>query len=33
MRIVRAMPNWIPGENAGKKVNVFYTMPVKFRLD
>jgi len=33
MRIVRAMPNWMPGENAGKKVNVFYTMPVKFRLD
>lgn len=32
-RIVKMMPNWIPGENRGKKVNVYYTLPVKFRLD
>jgi TonB family protein len=33
IRIVKMMPNWIPGENGGKKVNVYYTLPVKFRLD
>lgn len=27
-RVVAAMPNWIPGENAGKKVRVRYTIPI-----
>ena len=26
------MPNWKPGEQAGKKVNVRYTIPIKARL-
>lgn len=33
LRIVRMMPKWIPGENSGKKVSVYFTMPFKFRLD
>ena len=33
IRIVKAMPDWIPGENKGKKVSVYTTIPVKFRLD
>lgn len=31
-RIVRKMPKWTPGEQAGKKVNVRYTLPIHFRL-
>ncbi len=33
LRVVNKMPNWIPGENNGKKVKVYFTMPFKFRLD
>lgn len=29
-RVVGLMPNWIPGENAGKKVRVRYTIPINF---
>lgn len=28
VRVVSAMPNWTPGENAGKKVRVRYTIPI-----
>lgn len=31
-RVVRRMPKWIPGEQAGKKVRVRFTLPVHFRL-
>jgi len=31
-RIVKRMPKWKPGEQAGKKVNVRYTIPIKARL-
>ena len=31
-RIVRRMPKWKPGEQAGKKVNVRYTIPIKAKL-
>ncbi|NDV96825.1 hypothetical protein D0T84_18205 [Dysgonomonas sp. 521] len=31
-RIVGLMPNWIPGENKGKKVAVRYALPIKFKL-
>jgi TonB family protein len=33
LRIINKMPNWIPGENNGKKVKVYFTMPFKFRLN
>jgi TonB family protein len=32
IRIVQAMPNWIPGEQRGQKVNTRYTLPIAFRL-
>ena len=32
IRIVKSMPNWTPGEQSGKKVNVRYTIPIKFRI-
>lgn len=30
IRVVKKMPKWIPGEQAGKKVRVRYTIPIKF---
>ena len=33
MRVIRMMPDWTPGENEGKKVNVGMIFPVKFTLD
>ena len=32
IRVVNAMPQWIPGEQKGQKVNVMYTVPITFRL-
>jgi TonB family protein len=32
LRVVRNMPNWIPGKRHGEKVRVKYTIPVTFRL-
>ena len=32
VRVVKRMPKWSPGEQAGKKVNVRYTIPIKARL-
>jgi len=29
IRVVKRMPKWKPGEQAGKKVNVRYTIPIK----
>jgi protein TonB len=31
-RVVKKMPNWIPGEQNGKKVRVSYTLPISFKL-
>lgn len=33
LRVVRASPKWRPGRHRGKKVKVFVTIPVEFRLD
>ena len=33
LRVVNAMPQWIPGEQDGKKVAVYYTLPINFKLD
>jgi periplasmic protein TonB len=30
VRVLKKMPNWIPGKIAGENVSVFYTIPVKF---
>ncbi len=31
-RVVKKMPRWIPGEQAGKPVSVNFTLPIHFRL-
>ncbi len=31
LKMILKMPNWVPGENDGKKVKVYYTMPVIFQ--
>jgi len=33
IRVVKLMPEWIPGENKGKPVAVWYTLPIRFALD
>ena len=33
VRVVKMMPNWVPGKQAGKAVRVQYNMPVKFVLN
>ncbi len=30
LQMLVKMPNWIPGENDGKKVKVYYTIPIRF---
>jgi TonB family protein len=32
IRIIKLMPNWIPGEQAGKTVRVKYTLPIRAHL-
>lgn len=32
IRVVKAMPKWIPAENGGKKVDSEYWLPIDFRL-
>jgi periplasmic protein TonB len=33
LRVIRNMPNWIPGKQQGKPVKVRYTLPVRFKLE
>lgn len=33
IRVVNAMPAWIPGQQKGQAVNVKYTLPISFKLD
>ena len=32
MRVIAAMPKWIPGKQGGKAVSVYYTLPVRFKV-
>lgn len=32
MRLMRAMPKWTPAKTKGKIVRVYYTLPIKFKL-
>jgi TonB family protein len=32
VRVVQSLPDWIPGEQRGEKVNVYYTLPIRFKL-
>ena len=33
LRIVNLLPTWIPGKQDGKNVAVWYTLPLRFKLD
>jgi periplasmic protein TonB len=33
MRIVKIMPNWIPGRQNGRAVDVYYVLPILFKLN
>jgi len=33
VRLVESMPKWIPGKQNGKPVDVYYTLPVRFKLE
>lgn len=33
IRIVKSMPNWVPGKQNGKPVAVKFTLPIKFQLN
>jgi TonB family protein len=33
VRVVSSMPKWIPGEQKGEKVAVYFMLPVSFRLE
>jgi TonB family protein len=33
LKVVNSLPDWIPGEQNGKKVAVYYTLPITFKLD
>ena len=32
LRVIRTMPDWVPGEANGHAVKVRFTLPVRFRL-
>lgn len=32
LRVIKAMPKWIPGKDKGKEVAVQYTLPISFAL-
>lgn len=32
LNAIKEMPNWIPGEQRGKKVRIKYTLPIRFQL-
>lgn len=33
IRVIKSMPRWNPGSQNGKKVNVWYTLPITFKLN
>jgi len=33
IRVVRKLPKWKPGENGGRKVSVWYTVPIAFKIN
>ena len=32
LRVVQALPNWIPGTQNGQAVNVYFTLPIQYKL-
>ncbi|RYD56296.1 MAG: energy transducer TonB [Sphingobacteriales bacterium] len=33
MRVIQSLPRWVPGRQNGRKVNVYYTIPIGFTLE
>ena len=33
LRLVKMMPDWIPGRDNGKAVSAYHTIPIKFKLN
>ncbi len=33
LRVISSMPDWVPGKQNGKTVPVYYTVPVRFKLE
>jgi TonB family protein len=33
VRVVSSLPDWIPGEQKGEKVSVYYVLPITYRLE
>jgi len=33
IRVIKAMPKWIPGKQNGKEVNVYFELPINFQLN
>ncbi|MDG2369321.1 MAG: energy transducer TonB [Flavobacteriales bacterium] len=33
VRVIKNMPNWIPGKQKGKAVNSKFTIPISFKLE
>lgn len=33
VRVIKTLPAWAPGKQAGKAVRVYYNLPIKFALD
>ena len=31
-RVIKSSPNWVPGKQGGKAVDVFFTLPIRFKL-
>jgi TonB family protein len=32
VRVINAMPNWVPGSSNGKPVNTFFNLPINFKI-
>lgn len=33
IRLVSSMPQWVPGKQNGRAVNVYFTLPISFKLE
>lgn len=33
IRVIKSMPDWKPGKQNGKAVNVYYSLPINFKLE
>jgi len=33
LRVINAMPKWIPGRQGGRNVNVYFNLPIEFKIN